>query len=272
MTLDALRRTRERILAIWRQFAAGPVAGLNLKKEWFDPHPTDDQKLAFYKRFHRMLHESAEAIKQDFKTKTKGRGERLSITEAEFGRKIVFLNGVGLFEDAKLLYHHQRYARSLALAKLSQEEFGKVFLLDQAALYAHQKSGRAEWKGFWASWNDHTAKSNLAKAPFGAPEALFWWSKLEDLAKMRALYVEYKDGIFTVPDFDVTKAMAMRMLVICGHLQKHIREKLKERPLAEKDGSPGKGLLAFIDALRDNSAIKERFVEQVLHREVQGEK
>lgn len=66
-------------------------------------------------------------------------------------------NGSGLLEDARLLFEAKRYARATALAILSEEEFLKAFLLDNAALQGNWDNAR------YAALFKHGIKLGLAE-------------------------------------------------------------------------------------------------------------
>lgn len=190
---------------------------------------------------------------QETRKKQQGKTfETLSLKQIAIGQEAVFANALELIKDAKRLRRVKSYARAYALAKLAQEEIGKIYLLDLAAMLAFVDAKNADWAPFWRAWRDHKTKSLFMKLPF-APHAINSERiDAEENAKLAALYVEIDHGEFTIPSLAATKEMTDNMLEICDRSVIHARAKFRDTPLFEKDGRPGPridGILAtFMDA------------------------
>ncbi len=64
-------------------------------------------------------------------------------------------NARRLYEDARLLFEHRRYASAAALAVLAIEESGKLPILRELALARDEKAVRSAWRSF----RSHTKKN-----------------------------------------------------------------------------------------------------------------
>lgn len=70
-------------------------------------------------------------------------------------------NGLDLFEDALLLYCHDKMPRAAALVVLGLEEIGKVPLLVNTFLRFEHGGDKEAWKAYWKSGGSHKAKQAL---------------------------------------------------------------------------------------------------------------
>lgn len=182
------------------------------------------------------------------KHKSGAKYETLTLAQIAFGQKVVFENAIALLRDSKWLRLKGSCARAFALAKLAQEELGKISLLDSVALLAFIGAKESEWGPFWKLWRDHKGKSFFVKLPF-SPEVMTQERiDYEEEAKLAALYVEIKDGSFSVPDQSISRAMLDEMLDICDVSVIHIKAKFKDVPLLNRDGSPGPRIEGLLTA------------------------
>lgn len=190
------------------------------------------------------------------KHKPVGKYETLTLEQIAFGQKVVFENATALIKDAKWLRLKRSYARAFALAKLAQEELGKISLLDSVVLLAFIGAKESEWAPFWRLWRDHKGKSFFVKLPFSpdvmTPERINY----EEEAKLAALYVEIKGGSFSVPDQSISCAMLDEMLDICDASVIHIKAKFRDMPLVNRDGSPGPGVEGMLTAFWEMAQIE----------------
>ena len=183
--------------------------------------------------------------------------ETLTLCQIAAGQESVFVNAKALIKEAKWLRLKRSYARAFALAKLAQEELGKLYLLDYAAMLAFVDADNNVWTPFWKSWRDHKAKSFFMKLPFapnmGGPERI----DAEENAKLSALYVEFEEGAFVSPAKAISRGMMNEMLDICDVSVIHARSKFRDTPLLNKDGSPGPRLEALLTTFWEFNELGE---------------
>lgn len=169
-----------------------------------------------------------------------------SLHQIAFTQLSVALNASTLTAEARWLRLRGFYARAFVLAKIAQEEFGKIYLLDQAALLVVVQGEDKSWKGFWQSWKNHKHKSYFMKMPF-APNGL---SKerldYEEDVKLAALYVEFGENRISVPPLVVTREMADEMIEICEWSRIHAFAKLRDLPVIDATNGPGPGVEALL--------------------------
>jgi AbiV family abortive infection protein len=177
---------------------------------------------------------------------TKSTPPVLTLAEAEHGRKIIFENACSLLDEAKYLFNKGKLARSFALAKLAQEEFCKIFLLDLAAIIPRIDGDEKSIRGVWKMWRNHEGKSFYLKFILGPREGLLAAAKLEELYKLDALYVDYRDGKFSDPRQVITRSHASYLLEVGNLIREHMTPKLRDKPLVDAAGNPGKGYDSFV--------------------------
>lgn len=69
----------------------------------------------------------------------------------------IYENACELFEEAELLYNHQKYARAYLCAHIAFEEFGKLPMLNTAALNVYNGI-KTDWKYLSKRIRDHKRK------------------------------------------------------------------------------------------------------------------
>ena len=70
-------------------------------------------------------------------------------------------NAHDLYEEARILKEHKKYARCFFLCVLALEELAKIPIATNA-LYLSNTDIQA-WKGFWKTFNSHTSKQDAAR-------------------------------------------------------------------------------------------------------------
>lgn len=117
----------------------------------------------------------------------------------------LLVNATALVDDASLLFEHNRYPRTYALAALASEELGKVYLCLEAVLSEED----VEPKRFWKLWREHDDKLDSARAYAAAfidDVAAFDVAQLRADArrigarKMSAIYVDFDGDGPQTPD------------------------------------------------------------------------
>jgi AbiV family abortive infection protein len=219
-------------------------------------HPGVNRRLLSIDERARAIELCRSKLGEGKKHKAGGKYEALTLEQIAFGQKVVFENATALIRDAKWLRLKRSYARAFALAKLAQEELGKISLLDSVVLLAFVGAKESEWAPFWRLWRDHKGKSFFVKLPFSpevmTPERINY----EEEAKLAALYVEIKDGSFSVPDQSISRAMVDEMLDICDVGVIHIKAKFRDVPLLNRDGSSGPGIEGLLTAFWEMAQVE----------------
>lgn len=219
-------------------------------------HPGVNRRLLSIDERARAIELCRSKLGEGKKHKAGGKYNALTLEQIAFGQKVVFENATALIRDAKWLRLKRSYARSFALAKLAQEELGKISLLDSVVLLAFVGAKESEWAPFWRLWRDHKGKSFFVKLPFSpevmTPERINY----EEEAKLAALYVEIKDGSFSVPDQSISRAMVDEMLDICDVGVIHIKAKFRDVPLLNRDGSSGPGIEGLLTAFWEMAQVE----------------
>jgi AbiV family abortive infection protein len=165
---------------------------------------------------------------------------------------IVLNNAIALTKEAKWLRLRGYYARAFVLAKLAQEEYGKIYLLDSAALYYLVTAPDDLWKELWQMWRDHKMKSFMMKLPFGLEiKDYIKWTDEEEEQKLGAIYVEFDENGCFIPERKIKKPIVDRMIDICDYSEVHIKAKLRDVPLMNKNGSPGLGVDSMLQIHSD---------------------
>lgn len=180
------------------------------------------------------------------KRKEAYRIEKLTLKEIALGEKKVFKNAVALTNEAKWLCLRGFYSRAFVLAKLAQEEFGKIYLLDQAAMLTTIEADNISWVPFWDLWRNHKGKSFFMKLPFGLGLEPDERINMEESAKLSALYVEFQNGDFTSPAKCVSRDLVNQMIDICDVSIIHARAKFRDLPLIDASGEAGPWIESFL--------------------------
>lgn len=114
-------------------------------------------------------------------------------------------NAAALVDDASLLHEHGRHPRAYALAALSGEELGKVYLCLEALLPSEEFDGSR----FWSNWRLHGNKLESARAYAAAfvddldtldIDRLGSDAKLIGTQKLAAMYVDFNGQEPLTPD------------------------------------------------------------------------
>ncbi len=132
----------------------------------------------------------------------------ITAEEALRGARLVLDNGAALLDDALLLYEAGRFPRTVTLAVLAMEEFGKLPRL--LGIDRYQREGRM--KEWWRDFRSHDAKASLNAliTVLETENDIGWlatassdWHRDFGLGltrlKLRTLYVDYIAGKFTAP-------------------------------------------------------------------------
>jgi AbiV family abortive infection protein len=120
-------------------------------------------------------------------------------------------NARDLYEEASILKENKKYARSFFLCVLALEELTKIPIATNA-LYLSKTDAQA-WKGFWKTFNSHSAKQNAARI-YGQGMLKKYneerWSKFYkkqipinlplNQLKLASMYVDCYDGIALRPN------------------------------------------------------------------------
>lgn len=121
-----------------------------------------------------------------------------------------FNNAQELYEDALLLYKHERLGRTLSLLVLALEELGRIPVLLNAVLL--RKDDQKTWKRFWDGLRRHSLKQGVwtaygkKLAEDGHPDARYFdllpldQIPLLDKLKQCGFYVTCFDSTFLPPN------------------------------------------------------------------------
>jgi AbiV family abortive infection protein len=129
-------------------------------------------------------------------------------------------NAEALLDDALVLFEAGRFPRAHALATLACEELAK----SHHCLYAMWTPCSPKW--FWARFNDHEVKLEssqfstvLASGDLSSERVVSGrvrdGSRSTHVRKLRALYVDFRDGVIQVPT-EISQREALEMINEAG--------------------------------------------------------
>ncbi len=119
-----------------------------------------------------------------------------------------FNNAIELLDDAEILFNSNRYARTLFLIRISQEEFGKFLIVNETIIKSiHEEN--IDWPKFWQRLSKHEEKtykySSVVKEFFNKNIASFADGNLNkaipfwEYIKIACIYVDFHNESFRLP-------------------------------------------------------------------------
>ncbi|MCC7293486.1 MAG: AbiV family abortive infection protein [Phycisphaerales bacterium] len=143
-----------------------------------------------------------------------------TIEQLRDGSKKALRNASHLVNEAELLYANKAFARLRFLCSIAIEECGKYLMLISAIVQAARGGFCA--KKFWKRFKNHKEKSgnvflfNECLVPFATASDLWERAKRSALStdhaekdKLGALYVDWSNGSFVLPEEMVYPSMAL---------------------------------------------------------------
>lgn len=137
--------------------------------------------------------------------------------------RLALTNAADLAADAQVLLDAERYPRAFALATLAAEEIGKHYLC--VSWSGFDPAYRKVWRRFWKEFHGHTAKLEhwigYVIDLVGNLDYETWdetWRMLPEGArsqhdvKLAAFYVDFRDGVPTLPRDMVSADTARKFL------------------------------------------------------------
>lgn len=133
------------------------------------------------------------------------------------GRQKALKNALEIFEDAKILFEAEKWARCFFLIQIAIEELGKYGIIVTSTISAIH--GSLDWKRFWRRFKDHKNKTrhllvlenlrgfiNDPLSELLNTEADIKYAKSQEYVKLQSLYCDVDDnGEFFAPSEIVTK-------------------------------------------------------------------
>lgn len=153
----------------------------------------------------------------------------LSFAKLEEAYICVYENAKELLEESRILFDHNKYARSYTLAQIAHEELAKLPIIYQEATRSFFKEGH-DWKHFYKRLRGHEFKNKsnfifnqLMLNLMGSTAMDLEYEKIKDNInfvnhlKNASLYADIKNDRFTKPSIEIKKSLAKALLEMVEH-------------------------------------------------------
>ena len=99
------------------------------------------------KKFNALAKKIIDEIDPELRNSLERADTPLTVEMIHKGMNLIMGNATGLYEDALILFQNKRYARTISLTILCEEELGKLVILDNMILISHDNRDR--WNDLW---------------------------------------------------------------------------------------------------------------------------
>jgi len=145
----------------------------------------------------------------------------LSLAQLEEASIKSVKNALELLDDAEILFNSKRYARTLFLLRISQEEFGKFLIINETIIQSiHEEN--IEWPKFWKRLGKHEEKTykynSVVKEFFDKNIASFASGNLSiatpfwEYIKIACIYVDINNDLFRLPSEYITAELVAEVM------------------------------------------------------------